>query len=227
MINRVDERARSLRLSAVEPSAIQRLVEDAASLGVSLSDADAGRLLTLLEELAEWNRRYNLTGIRTLDAMVTHHLLDSLAIHPDLDGIRVADVGTGAGFPGLPLAVSNPARHFTLIDSTAKKIRFVSHAADRLGLTNVTALQARVETMHPAEAFDTVIARAFAPLPKLLAQVRGLCASHSRVLAMKGRWPEKELEALPSSWRLVGSRELNVPGLGEARCVLVLALATA
>jgi 16S rRNA (guanine527-N7)-methyltransferase len=214
-------------LSVVELSATQRLVEDAASLGVPLSDADAGRLLALLEELARWNQRYNLTGIRTLEAMVTHHLLDSLAIHPDLQGTRVADVGTGAGFPGLPLAVSNPARHFTLIDSTAKKIRFVSHAADRLGLANVTALQARIETMRPTEAFDTVIARAFAPLPRLLAQVRGLVAPHSRLLAMKGRWPEKELEALPSSWRLVGSRELEVPGLGEARCVLVLALAAA
>ncbi len=156
---------------------------------------------------------------------MTPHLLDSLAIHPDLQGTRVADVGTGAGFPGLPLAVPNPARHFTLIDSTAKKIRFVSHAAETLRLRNVTALHARVEAMHPAQAFDTVIARAFAPLPKLLAQVRGLCASQSRVLAMKGRWPEKELDALPSSWRLVGSRELNVPRLGEARCVLVLALA--
>ena len=212
-------------MSAVELSAAERLVEDAASLGVRLTDADAGRLLALLEELARWNRSYNLTGIRTLGAMVTHHLLDSLAIHPDLEGTRIADVGTGAGFPGLPLAVANPARHFTLIDSTAKKIRFVSHAAETLGLANVTALQARVETMHPAVAFDTVVARAIAPLPKLLAQVRGLVAAHSRLLAMKGRWPEKELEALPSSWRLVGSRELTVPRLGEARCVLVLALA--
>jgi 16S rRNA (guanine527-N7)-methyltransferase len=227
MINRADERARSRGLSVLELSATQRLVEDAARLGVPLSEADAGRLLALLEELARWNQRYNLTGIRTLEAMVTHHLLDSLAIHPDLQGTRIADVGTGAGFPGLPLAVSNPTRHFTLIDSTAKKIRFVSHAAEQLGLANVTALQARVETMRTAEAFDTVIARAFAPLPKLLAQVRGLVAPRSRVLAMKGRWPEKELEALPSSWRLVGSRELEVPRLGEARCVLVLALAAA
>jgi 16S rRNA (guanine527-N7)-methyltransferase len=207
----------------VEPSATQRLVEDAARLGVPLGDADAGRLLALLEELARWNRRYNLTGIRTLEAMVTHHLLDSLAIHPDLEGTRIADVGTGAGFPGLPLAVVNPARHFTLIDSTAKKIRFVSHAVQMLGLANVTAQQGRVETLRPAEAFDTIVARAFAPLPKLLAQLGGLAGAHSRVLAMKGRWPDKELEALPPAWRLLGSRELTVPRLGEARCVLVLA----
>ncbi len=211
-------------MSTVEPSAEERLVRDAASLGVSLRDADARRLLALLNKLDRWNRTYNLTAIRDPEAMVTHHLLDSLAIHPDLQGTRVADVGTGAGFPGLPLAVCNPDRHFTLIDSTAKKIRFVSHAAEALGLTNVTALKARVEKMHPAEPFDTVVARAFAPLSKLLAQVRGLCAAHTRVLAMKGRWPAEELEALPSHWRLAGSRELNVPALEEARCVLVLAL---
>src|SRR5204862_2478550 len=173
MINRADERARSLGLSAVELSAAERLVKDVASLGVRLTDADAGRLLALLEELARWNRRYNLTGVRTLGAMVTHHLLDSLAIHPDLEGTRIADVGTGAGFPGLPLAVANPARHFTLIDSTAKKIRFASHAAETLGLANVTALQARVETVRPAGGLDTVGARAFAPAPQQPAPAGG------------------------------------------------------
>ena len=197
-------------------------MQDAASLGVALGESQARRLLALLEELERWNRTYNLTAVRGHEAMVTHHLLDSLAIHPDLQGTRVADAGTGAGFPGLPLALSNPDRHFTLIDSRAKKIRFVSHAVERLGLRNVTALHARVEQMHPTEPFDTVVARAFAPLPKLLAQVRGLCGAHGRVLAMKGRWPAKELESLPLAWRLAGSRELKVPGLDEARCVLVL-----
>ena len=203
-------------------SALETLVQDAAILGVALSEDDARRLLTLLDELARWNRTYNLTAISTPAEMLTHHLLDSLAIQSDLQGTRIADVGTGAGFPGLPLAVCNPARHFTLIDSTAKKIRFVSHAAQALGLTNVTAVHARAQSLRPEAPFDTVVARALAPLPQLLAQVAPLCGAKSRVLAMKGRWPTQELASLPASWRLAGSRELKIPGLAEARCVIVL-----
>ena len=110
-------------------SPVERLVEDAATLGVVLSADDAGRLFRLLEELERWNRRFNLTAITEPEAMVTQHLLDSLSVSPDLAGTRIADAGTGAGFPGLPLAVANPQRQFTLIDSTSKKVRFVAHAA--------------------------------------------------------------------------------------------------
>src|ERR1700722_8495166 len=112
--------------------------------------------------------------------MLTHHLLDSLAIHADLVGGRVADVGTGAGFPGLPLALVQPARRFTLIDSNGKKQRFVAHAARTLGLANVEPMHARVEEMRPAQAFETVVARAFAPLPQLLQRVAPLCGPVTR-----------------------------------------------
>jgi 16S rRNA (guanine527-N7)-methyltransferase len=199
-----------------------RLIRDAGTLGVQLSVADAGRLLALTQELARWNRTYNLTSITAPEQMLTHHLLDSLAVHTDLHGTRIADVGTGAGFPGLPLALCNPERAFTLIDSNGKKIRFVSHAAHLLGLTNVTPVQARAETFRPGEPFDTLLARAFAPLPQLLPSVEGLCGPKTRVLAMKGRWPEEELAALPPPWRVVASRPLVVPGLEAARCVIVL-----
>ena len=199
-----------------------RLIRDALTLGVQLSVADAGRLLALTQELARWNRTYNLTSITAPDEMLTHHLLDSLAVQTDLHGTRVADVGTGAGFPGLPLALCNPERAFTLIDSNGKKIRFVSHAAHLLGLTNVTPVQARAEALRPGEPFDTLLARAFAPLPQLLPSVEGLCGPETRVLAMKGRWPEEELAALPAPWRVVASRPLVVPGLEAARCVIVL-----
>ncbi len=158
--------------------------------------------------------------------MLTHHLLDSLAVVADLAGRTVADVGTGAGFPGLPLAVASPGRQFTLIDSTGKKIRFVEHAIGRLELTNVIAVHARSESLRPAQPFDTVIARACAPLPRLLPFVAPLAGPESRVLAMKGRIPEDELAALPRGWAVEYVRELHVPGLEAARCVVALRRAT-
>ena len=208
-------------------SPIERLVQDAATLGVRLTSEDAGRLLTLTEELARWNRSYNLTAITSPAAMVTHHLLDSLAVHPDLSGTRIADVGTGAGFPGLPLALCNPQRHFTLIDSTAKKVRFVAHAIERLGLSNVRAVHARVEALEIEIPFDTVLARAFAPIPKFLDRVAGICGPATQVLAMKGKWPQEEVARLAAPWRVIRSRELAIPGLDAARCVIVLARTSA
>ena len=201
---------------------LQRLVHDAAALGVALTEHDAARLRQLLEELAHWNRQFNLTGIADLEAMVSHHVLDSLAVHRYLHGAAIADVGTGAGFPGLPLALVNPERRFTLIDSNGKKIRFVSHATRTLGLMNVEPLQTRAETMRPERPFDTVMARAFAPLPELLDTVTPLCGSDTRVLAMKGKWPQAELDAVPRLWRVAESHTLTVPGLAEDRCLIVL-----
>jgi len=204
-------------------SLLQRLMRDAATLGVTLAEGDATRLCALLDELARWNRTFNLTAIKSHEEMLTHHLLDSLAIHADLVGERIADVGTGAGFPGLPLALIQPARRFTLIDSNGKKIRFVSHAARMLGLTNVEALHARAEKLAPDPPFDTVMARACAPLPELLNKVAGLAGPATRVLAMQGKRPDKDLEALPPAWRVVAFRLLAVPGLSESRCLVTLA----
>jgi 16S rRNA (guanine527-N7)-methyltransferase len=201
---------------------LQRLVHDAAAMGVALTEHDAARLRQLLEELAHWNRQFNLTGITDLESMVGHHVLDSLAIHRHLHGTTIADAGTGAGFPGLPLALVNPERRFTLIDSNGKKIRFVSHAVRTLGLMNVEPVQTRVEALRPERPFDTVVARAFAALPELLETVAPLCGSDTRVLAMKGKWPQDELDALPPRWRLAESHTLTVPGLAEDRCLIVL-----
>lgn len=203
-------------------STIQRLVQDAATMDVALAERDAGRLLQLLDEVERWNRTYNLTAIRGREEMLTHHLLDSLSVHKDLRGVRIADAGTGAGFPGLPLAVANPDRHFTLIDSNGKKIRFVQHAARLLGLTNVEVLHARVQAVKVAEPFDSVLARAFASLRELVQAAGPLCAPQGRVLAMKGKWPENELEALPAVWQAGGSHTLTVPGLEASRCVVLL-----
>ncbi len=191
-------------------------------LGVTLDTERASKLLKLLDELAQWNRAYNLTGIDSREAMVATHLLDSLAVSGELTGTRIADLGTGAGFPGLPLAIANPGRRFTLIDATAKKIRFVAHALRALGITNAEAVQARAESMAPAERFDTIIARAVAPLPKLAVLARPLSRPGTRLLAMKGKRPTAELAALPPDWELSGVRELTVPGLDAERCLVVL-----
>ena len=140
-------------------SPIERLKRDAALLEVAVTDEAAAQLLTLLDELERWNRTYNLTAVTEREEMITHHLLDSLSISPDLAGSRIADVGTGAGFPGLPLAVLNPGRQFTLIDSSGKKTRFVAHAARTLGLANVSAVQARAETLTPEAPFEAGLHR--------------------------------------------------------------------
>ena len=195
----------------------QRLIEGAGALGIALDAAQAARLLRLLDELAHWNRSYNLTAITTRESMISAHLLDSLAAQPDLLGLRIADVGTGAGFPGLPLALIEPQRQFTLIDSVAKKIRFVTHAVRVLELANVVPLQARVETLNPDIPFSTVIARAYAALPDLLGSVRGLCSADTRVVALKGRYPQDELSELPRGWRLAQVRKLTIPGLDAER----------
>jgi 16S rRNA (guanine527-N7)-methyltransferase len=199
---------------------VERLIGDAALLGVSLSVPDAGRLLHLLDELERWNRTYNLTAIRARNDMLTHHLLDSLSIHRDLHGSTVADVGTGAGFPGLPLAVVNPERRFTLIDSNGKKIRFVQHAVRELGLANVEGVHARVGAVR--RVFHTVVARAFSTLPDLVAEVAHLCGPDTRILAMKGKWQQNEIDSLPAGWKHDESHTLAIPGLDEARCVVVL-----
>ncbi|HEY8508177.1 MAG TPA: 16S rRNA (guanine(527)-N(7))-methyltransferase RsmG, partial [Steroidobacteraceae bacterium] len=187
-------------------------MEQARALGLELTGDQASRLLKLLDELSRWNRTYNLTAITAREEMITHHLLDSLSVHADLHGETVADVGSGAGFPGLPLAVIAPERRFTLIDSSNKKVRFIAHAARTLGLTNVNAVHSRVEQMQPERPFDTVVARAFAPLPELLEKVKPLCGPQTRVLAMKGKRPDQELADVPSGWRVLESRTLTVPG---------------
>jgi len=204
-----------------------RLIDGARALGLTLADNDAARLLHLLDELARWNRTYNLTAITDRGRMLSHHLLDSLSVHAHLHGTTVADAGTGAGFPGLPLAIVNPQRSFTLVDSGGKKTRFVAHAVRVLELGNVTPLHARVESLRPERPFDTVIARAFAPLPELLEKVAPLCGPETRVLAMKGSPAAKELAAIGQDWRVTADHVLAVPGVDESRHLLVLQRAQA
>jgi 16S rRNA (guanine527-N7)-methyltransferase len=176
----------------------------------------------LLDELERWNRRFNLTAIRDRAEMVTAHIDDSLSAQPLLKGTRILDVGTGAGFPGLPLAIALPEVSFTLIDGSGKKIAFVDHVAGLLGLGNVSAVKVRSEDFAPESRFDTVIARAVAATPRLLEMAGRHVREGGRLVALKGRNPAEELEQIPEPWscRVVA---LRVPGLekGSRHAVLI------
>lgn len=224
--------SRAVPVDAMQGDALRA---GAAALGVALEDTQVAALERLAAELVRWNRAYNLTAITDPREVLTHHLLDSLSTHGELAGTRIADVGTGAGFPGLPLAIVNPQRQFLLIDAVDKKLRFIDHMVRELQLPNVRTLHARVEQLgggrsaHPGVQ-DTVLARAFAPLPRLLALVAPLAGPATRVVAMKGRWPEPAdgkdagaQDVLPQGWRLEQVRRVHVPSLGAERHLLRLA----
>lgn len=199
-----------------------RLLAGAQEMGVALDGAQAEAMLRLTAELREWNKRINLTAITGQTDMVDKHLLDSLSVQPHLHGRRVADIGTGAGFPGLPLAIVNPRRSFTLIEATGKKCLFVRHAVELLGIGNVEVIQARAESWKPKALFDCVIARALGKLADFVRVAGHLCARDGRMLAMKGRHPTAEMHALPAGWRVLALHDLSVPGLAAERCVVEL-----
>jgi 16S rRNA (guanine527-N7)-methyltransferase len=200
-----------------------RLMAGAAALQLTLTAQQCQQLLQLVQELLRWNKTYNLTAITNVDEVLTHHLLDSLSAQHLVQGVAVADVGTGAGFPGLPLAIVQTQRQFTLIDAVDKKLRFIDHMVRELGLSNVQSRHARVEQMQAVAAFDTVIARAFAPLPRLVEWVAPLCNEATRVIAMKGQWPEpREAGPLPQGWSIQKVEAVKVPGLDAARHLIVL-----
>jgi 16S rRNA (guanine527-N7)-methyltransferase len=173
-------------------------------------------LLAFLVLLQKWNRHYNLTAIRDLDAAIELHLLDSLALAPFLRGVSVLDVGTGAGLPGIPLAMVATDKRFWLLDASAKKTRFIRHAAIELGLINVEVVTARVEDFVPPDrGFDNVLARAFAGLGEIWALTSRLLAPGGRILAQKGQLPKAEIEDLADC--PVAVHRLSIPGLDAER----------
>jgi 16S rRNA (guanine527-N7)-methyltransferase len=203
------------------------LIAGARDIGLPLDEGGAAALLRLVDELELGNSQFNLTAIRDRPGMLRKHVLDSLTLQPFLHGIRVADIGTGAGFPGLPLAIVNPQRRFTLVEATGKKARFVQQTAERLGCGNVHVEHVRAESYRPFELFDTVVARALSSLADFAAYAGHLCAPDGRMLAMKGRRPDEELSALPKSFRVLAVHRLRVPGLDDERHLVELSPAKA
>lgn len=195
----------------------------AGTLGMALAVRQRDQLAAYLELLSRWNQAFNLTAIRDPNEMVTRHILDSLTVTPHLWGDRICDVGTGAGLPGIPLAVVCPDKRFTLLDSNGKKTRFLVQVVAELGIPNVTVVNSRAEQFTMEEPFTTVVTRAFSSLADMLASSRHLLAPDGRFLAMKGTYPHEELAALPPGFRLESVIELHVPGLAGARHLVRIA----
>lgn len=203
----------------------KRLADGAEALGVALDPKQRQALLALMAELLEWNRRFNLTAITEAEEVVDKHLLDSLAVLPRLKGLRIADIGSGAGFPGLPLAIANPGRRYTLVESTGKKAGFLQHAAGKLALQNVEVFHGRAEALkpHQGQSFDGAISRALGSLAEFIRVAGQLLARDGRLYAMKGKAPGEELKALPKGWKLLKVHPIRVPGLEAERCLVELA----
>ena len=196
---------------------------DAGLHALSLDGALAAPLLAYLALLARWNQTYNLTAIRDPREMVAKHLLDSLAMHPfvaDVD--TLADLGTGAGLPGIPLAIARPALQVTLVESNGKKARFMREAVRQLGLADVRVAESRIEAVDEPGAYDAITARALATLPLILELGGHLLKPEGVLLAMKGTHPADELAALPAGWEARASHRLSVPGLEAAERHLVV-----
>jgi 16S rRNA (guanine527-N7)-methyltransferase len=199
-----------------------RLCEGISALNIPFTPEQQEKLLAFLRLIYKWNRVYNLTAIRDPRTGVDLHLLDCLTVWPYLRGERILDVGTGAGLPGIPLAVMSGGRHFVLLDSNAKKTRFVQQAVIELGLSNVEVVTARVEDYRPERGFDTVLARAYSSLAEILATTRRLLVPRGVILAQKGQLPEKEMRTLKHC--TVRTQMLNIPGLDVERHLVEIAI---
>ena len=201
-------------------SPAEELQRGIAELGIVLGADEQRKLLEYLALLHKWNRVYNLTAIRGPQQMVSHHLLDSLAVLPHLWAGRWLDAGCGAGLPGLVLAVAQPGWRFAMLDSNSKKTSFVQQAVIELGLRNVSIHCARIEEWRPTERFDGIISRAFTELGEFLRMTRHLMAPQGRWVAMKGA-PQGELAGIPDGCRVENVIPLKVPGLHAARSLVI------
>ncbi|MCM2355358.1 MAG: 16S rRNA (guanine(527)-N(7))-methyltransferase RsmG [Arenimonas sp.] len=182
----------------------------------------AARLLDYLALLDRWNRTYNLTAIRDQGEMLSKHLLDSLSMWPHVRDGKLADLGTGPGLPGIPLALARPGLQVTLVESNGKKTRFLREVVRQLGLANVRVLESRAEAVDEPGAYDQITARAMDTLAGILAVGGHLLAPGGRLLAMKGQRPDAEIAALPPGWRVETVQPLAVPGLeGDRHLVTV------
>lgn len=188
---------------------------------ISVTETQLTLLIKYLELLVKWNRTYNLTAVRDPEEMLTKHLVDSLVICPYLKGNDFIDVGTGAGLPGIPLAIVNPEKQFTLVDSLGKRIRFLNHVKLTLGLSNIEPIQIRVEQLKHRQ-FDGVISRAFASLETMVTLTQHLARATGRFYALKGLYPKEELTTLPIGFFLESVIPFHIPSMKAERHLIIL-----
>lgn len=205
------------------------LAEGITALGLSIPESIQARLLQYLALIQKWNQVHNLTAVRKPEAMLVRHLLDSLAVLPYIAGPRVADIGSGAGLPGIPLALVRPEWRVALVESSHKKAVFLQQARIELGLENVEVIADRVENTNPNTGFDTVISRAFSDLADFVKLAGHLCAQESpqgddggRLVAMKGVYPHEELAQLPATFVVEKILLVAIPGLKATRHLVVI-----
>lgn len=204
----------------------RRLEHGMRELGLAVEERVVCGLLEHMGLIRKWAGSYNLVARGDLDALVDRHVLDALCINPWLRGERVLDAGSGAGFPGVPLALVNPEKHFLLLDSAGKRVRFLRHVVRTLGLENVTVSQSRVEEFKHGAPFDTIVSRAFSSLALYAARVGHLAGDLTRMLAIKGRLPSEELAALSPSVKVEAVEAYQVPGLHAERHVVIMSLSS-
>jgi 16S rRNA (guanine527-N7)-methyltransferase len=200
--------------NAITMNYSQHLLDACAALNLEISEDKATQLLSFIDLIEKWNKAYNLTAIKNKQDMVALHLLDSLTVMPYLHGKRIIDVGTGAGLPGIPLAICLPELNFTLLDSNAKKTRFVQQVVLELKLANVNISHSRAEDFQPSQPFDTVLTRAFAELSDIVATTKHLLATNGSLIAMKGHCLESELAQVSAKKTVIPVR---VPGVEAER----------
>ncbi|NVK23122.1 MAG: 16S rRNA (guanine(527)-N(7))-methyltransferase RsmG [Kangiellaceae bacterium] len=210
----------------MDPKSISQqdqLVTKSKALGVELSNTQAEQLLSYLSSLLKWNKAFNLTAITNPEQALHLHLLDSIAVSPAIQSYdSLLDVGTGGGLPGIPLAILNPQKEFSLLDTNSKKTRFLKQVSYELGLKNVTVINKRVQDFSHQSGYACILSRAFASLQDMVQWTEHLLAEEGHWLAMKGQYPQQELDELSSDIALVDSKQVTVPDVDAERYFIYL-----
>lgn len=208
---------------SIDHQVLHQILSDGLSaMDLSLTSEQQQKLIDYVERIHKWNKAFNLTSVRDPEQMMVKHILDSLAVAPHIDAANLIDVGTGPGLPGIPLSIVYPEKHFTLLDSLGKRVRFMKQCAFEMKLENITPIQSRVEAHQPGQYYDAVLSRAFASLKDMLHWCQHLVDSEGKFLALKGQYPAEEIAELGDNFAVTHSVKLTVPGLEGERHLLTV-----